>query len=265
MTSFFTKRRWVVFGQSNRVVLPTLENLSVDHVITDPPYSPRVHGRLGKEDRSDGQGARDALTFAALDDGTVDWCASEFVRVCKRWMLIFTDEMNVAPWAEQVDSYGGEYIRKGTWVKIGPMPQMSGDRPAVGTEDIVICHGWRPPRREKNTNARPRLRWNGGGQAAVWTYNAQDGQEHIHPTQKPLALMMKLVELFTEPDDIVLDPFCGSGSTGVACLRLGRRFIGIEQDPKFADAAVARLEAEDKGLDARDVRAGQLPMFEAAT
>ena len=73
--------------------------------------------------------------------------------------------------------------------------------------------------------------------------------------------MLELVELFTDPGDIVLDPFCGSGTTGVACIRLGRRFIGIEKDAKYAAVAQERLLAESQGLNLRDARAGQLPMF----
>ena len=73
--------------------------------------------------------------------------------------------------------------------------------------------------------------------------------------------MLELVELFTDPGDLVLDPFCGSGTTGVACLRLGRRFIGIEKDAKYAAIARERLEAETNGLSLRDARAGQIGMF----
>ena len=73
--------------------------------------------------------------------------------------------------------------------------------------------------------------------------------------------MLECLEAFTDIDDIVLDPFAGSGTTGVACLRLGRRFIGIEKDAKYAAVATERLEAESKGLTLRDARAGQLPMF----
>lgn len=73
--------------------------------------------------------------------------------------------------------------------------------------------------------------------------------------------MLELVSLFTDPGEIVLDAFAGSGTTGVACLRLGRRFIGIEKDPKYAAVARERLRAESQGLSLRDARAGQLPMF----
>ena len=73
-----------------------------------------------------------------------------------------------------------------------------------------------------------------------------------HETQKPVALMSALVRDFTDPGELVCDPFAGSGTTGVACIRLGRRFIGWERDPKYFAVAVKRLTA------AR----GQLRLFE---
>lgn len=79
----------------------------------------------------------------------------------------------------------------------------------------------------------------------VWTdaspgmgFNARDRK---HPNEKPESLLEKLVLLTSEPDDLVVDPFMGSGTTGAAAIRLGRRFVGIEKDPKFFAAAVARL------------------------
>jgi site-specific DNA-methyltransferase (adenine-specific) len=75
--------------------------------------------------------------------------------------------------------------------------------------------------------------------------------------------MLELVADFTDPGDLVLDPFCGSGTTGVACLRLGRRFIGVEKDATYAAVARERLEAEARGLTLRDARAGQTSIFDA--
>jgi len=60
---------------------------------------------------------------------------------------------------------------------------------------------------------------------------------------------------------VVLDPFAGSGTTGVACLRLGRRFIGIERDPKYIEVARERLAAEESGSTLQAARAGQVPLF----
>ncbi len=68
-----------------------------------------------------------------------------------------------------------------------------------------------------------------------------------HPTEKPVALFRRWIELTTAPGDLVLDPFLGSGSAAVAALRAGRRFIGVEKDPRWFEAAVARVAAEVAG------------------
>jgi site-specific DNA-methyltransferase (adenine-specific) len=73
--------------------------------------------------------------------------------------------------------------------------------------------------------------------------------------------MLELVSLFTDPGDLVLDPFCGSASTGVACLRLGRRFIGIEREQKWAELSRERLRAEQDGSTLKAARAGQGALF----
>ena len=105
-----------------------------------------------------------------------------------------------------------------------------------------------------------RKRWNGGGSRAFWSFCVEH-EDRVHPTQKPLALMLRLVEQFTDPGDVVLDPFCGSGTTGVACLRLGRRFVGVERDERYAALARERLLAESSGLTLRAARAGQVALL----
>ncbi|MGI8990739.1 MAG: DNA-methyltransferase [Bryobacteraceae bacterium] len=73
--------------------------------------------------------------------------------------------------------------------------------------------------------------------------------EHCaHPTQKPLALLLDWITKFTEPGELVLDPFMGSGTTGVACEKLGRRFIGIEKNPKYFEMGCARIAGASQAL-----------------
>lgn len=74
-------------------------------------------------------------------------------------------------------------------------------------------------------------------------------ETRVHPTQKPLALMAALVRDFTDPGDLVCDPFAGSGTTGVACRRMGRRFIGWERDPKYHAIATRRIGAAREQMD----------------
>jgi site-specific DNA-methyltransferase (adenine-specific) len=85
----------------------------------------------------------------------------------------------------------------------------------------------------------------------VFTYNcnSQTRTAGDHETQKPIDLMVELVRLFTDPGDLILDPFAGSGTTGVAAIRLGRRFIGWERDPKYHAIAVKRLTAAREQLE----------------
>jgi site-specific DNA-methyltransferase (adenine-specific) len=122
------------------------------------------------------------------------------------------------------------FVRFGVWVKPDGMPQISGDRPAMGWESVAILHA---------DGVRPR--WNGGGGRAVCTYNVARGN---HPTEKPIGLLRQWIADFTDPGDLILDPFMGSGTTLRAAKDLGRRAIGIEINEQYCEIAVRRLAQE---------------------
>lgn len=251
------KARWALINADNRVVLSELPDKGVNHVITDPPYEAEAHtlGRR-KKGKTQDDGEREVLeaplSFSAITKEERAEVSREISRLTARWALVFSQVEAVNTWSRCLVEGGMNTRRIGVWVKPDAMPQFSGDRPGMGYESIVFAH------------SPGRSAWNGGGRVAVFTHNKNTpGGAHDHETQKPLPLMLELVELFTDPDDIVLDPFAGSGTTGVACLRLGRRFIGIEKDAKYAAVATERLLAEDRGLSLRAARAGQLSIFDA--
>lgn len=91
-----------------------------------------------------------------------------------------------------------------------------------------------------------------------------DPRDKHHLAGKPAPLMRQLVEIVT-PGGVVLDPFAGSGSTGVAAIASGRSFLGAELDPTTAELCRARLEAASQGLSLSDARAGQLGLLGDAT
>lgn len=262
------ERRWCVVEGNCTHVLGTIADRSVAHVISDPPYSDHVHGKQRRMLR--GSGGRVAagqaagrgevgfapLGFDALTDAQRMFCSREFARIAQRWILVFSDAESNHQWREALTDFGAQHVRVGVWNKLNGQPQLTGDRPAVGFEAIEIAHA-------KRTAGK--MRWNGGGLPARWDHaiatDRNGNGDRFHTTQKPLSLLLELVEQFTDVGDVVLDAFSGSGSTGVACLRLGRRFIGIEQNALYAEKSRIWLEAESKGLSWRAYEGGQLPMF----
>ena len=243
------RARWCVLEANNADVLPLMPDKSVAHVITDPPYSEHTHAKVRRggsvhlpdEDRP-GIPKRATISsaavlgFDALAEGQREACALEFGRICRRWVLAFTDQEGAAPWMEANVAAGLDHVRIGQWVKLNATPQFTGDRPATGCEAIVIAH------------PKGRKRWNGGGTHAVWTYaiemNRGGSSPREHTTQKPVPLMLELVELFTDPDELVLDPFAGSGTTCRIAKEMGRRFIGIELNPDYAEMAATATGAK---------------------
>lgn len=215
--------------------LPSLNARSVDVIITDPPFDQRTHrAALEGGDWRDGKRKiSKELPFAPLSSDQIPIIASHFVRVCKGWILIFVAERQFETWACAIENAGGRYMRLGAGVRSNPRPQMSGDRPALGIDPILIA--WADSKRSE---------WNGGGKAGVWKSPAarwDTGGKTAHPTQKPLALMRDLLGDFSNPSELVCDPFAGSGTTAVACKELGRRFVGWEIDPSYHALACARV------------------------
>ncbi len=251
------RRRWCLLMGDCVQLLPLLPDRVVTHVITDPPYTPRTmrnarrNGAVLQQRR---EGKIYDFGYGALTDTLRSTCTSEFARLAKRWALVWCDIEGAHPWRTELEQERLRYVRTGIWFRVHSTPQFSGDRPAQGVEACVITHA-----------PRTRLRWNGGGKPATWVHPIVNSQadEREHSTPKPLPLMLEQIAQFTDPDDIILDPFAGSGTTGAACLRLGRRFIGMEVVPRFATYAAERLAAEEQGLSVRSRRAGQLPLFDA--
>lgn len=198
-------------------ILPTLPK--VDAVITDPPYGDVTH----KGARSSNSLDATTIDFDSIDSKQFADLCTKLVEQAHRWVVMTCEWRHAA----NFESSGIPLVRLGVWIKPNGAPQFTGDRPGTGWEAVAILH------------RKGRKRWNGGGHHAVWTVPIEQGK---HPTQKPIRLISDWVSAFTDSGETILDPFMGSGTTGVACAQMGRNFIGIEREPKYFDIACKRIE-----------------------
>jgi 16S rRNA G966 N2-methylase RsmD len=214
------------------VVLPTLA--AVDHVICDPPYEAIMHeSKSGMKGlvRPDGSHHWKPLDFAPIDEiraQFVDACGP----ICAGWFIAFCTSEGVGRWADEINRSLMKYKRACVWVKPDSTPQMNGQGPAQGAEHFVCA--WA---------GSGFARWNGGGKRGVYTHNVNNAERTgLHPTEKPRRLMSEIIADFTNAGETILDPFMGSGTTGVSAVMAGRSFIGIEKDERYFDLACKRIE-----------------------
>jgi site-specific DNA-methyltransferase (adenine-specific) len=219
-------------------VMPTLGK--VDAVVTDPPYEKEAHSPVRRTQKSIKLGGKhDVLDFGAITEELRNFVPLWAKSNCNGWASYFCQVEAVAAWRDCIETADGKYKRACVWVKPDSSPQFNGEMPAQGYECFVLqwC-------------GEGRSRWNSGGKRGVYTHCTNQRDRHgEHPTEKPLPLIIEMLKDFTNSDDLVFDPFMGSGTTGVACVKLGRKFIGIEISEKYFDIACKRIEQAYKQPD----------------
>ena len=197
-----------------REILPTLGK--VDAVVTDPPYG---IGESSKNFASRGKlASADKYERSHWDDAPAPAGLIDLARGLSKWQVIF----------------GGNYFDLPptscvlVWDKMGP------------ANDFADCElAWTNlPKAVR----RIRYLWNG-------MIRKEKDVEREHPTQKPIEVMRWCIEKLPKGCETILDPFMGSGTTGVAAVKLGRRFIGIEIEPKYFDIACRRIEEASRQPD----------------
>jgi site-specific DNA-methyltransferase (adenine-specific) len=211
---------------------------TVSHVIFDPPYERHMHDAKREKKiygaqrriRTDGHANPPPVDFASID-GLREIIVKPLVAMCDGWFIAFCTPEGIAAWRDAIEAAGARYKRACFWDKPDSAPQFNGQGPAFGVEAFVTA--W---------CGRGVSRWNGGGRRNLFSHPTnQPDREGTHPTEKPVPLMAEIVALFTNPGDVVFDPFMGSGTTGVACARAGHRFIGCEIDQRYFEVAERRI------------------------
>lgn len=210
--------RTIINGDA-RDVLATWPSDSVDLIVTDPPYK-KISGGNAAEGRPTGiLAANDGKLFANNDIKFEEYLP-DLYRVLKSpgHLYLFTDFTNLHEAMRQVWEAGFEIHNLLVWKKNNATP----NRWYMKNVEYVIFARKGPAR----TIYEP------GSMTCVEVPSVRD---RLHPTEKPVELLRRYVVNSSKPGDLVLDPFCGSGSTGIAAA--GRRFVGIEIDPEYAQIA----------------------------
>ncbi|MEX1180960.1 MAG: site-specific DNA-methyltransferase [Cucumibacter sp.] len=230
-----------------------LPEASVDLVFADPPYFLQLEQGLTRPDQSKVDGVNEAwdkfASFADYDRFTRDWLAAAR-RVLKPDGAIWVigSYHNIFRVGAALQDLGYWINNDIVWRKANPMPNFRGTR-FTNAHETLIWAG-------KSQNSRPVFNYQALKQAndevqmrSDWLFPLCTGgerlkdaaDEKLHPTQKPEALLYRILMATSRPGDVILDPFFGTGTTGAVAKKLGRHFIGVERETKYVAAALKRL------------------------
>jgi modification methylase len=236
--------------------LARLPEESIDLVFADPPYNLQLAGALSRPDQSVVDAVDDEwdqfASFAAYDTFTRAWLAGAR-RAMKPNATLFVigSYHNIFRVGSILQDLGFWILNDIVWRKANPMPNFRGRRFTNAHETLIWAA--RDADAKKYTFHYEALKaGNEDCQArSDWYLPLCTGGERLkddngaktHPTQKPEALLQRVLLSTSNPGDLVLDPFFGTGTTGAVARKLGRHFVGIERDPGYARAAAARIAA----------------------
>jgi modification methylase len=236
--------------------LEQLPEKSVDVVFADPPYNLQLDGDLFRPDQSKVDAVDDHWdqfdSFAAYDAFTRAWLLA-VRRVLKPsgTMWVIGSYHNIFRVGATMQDLGFWILNDVVWRKTNPMPNFRGRRFQNAHETLIWATRDQKARNYtfnydslKASNDDVQMR-------SDWLFPICTGAERLkddngdklHPTQKPEALLARIMLASTKAGDVVLDPFFGSGTTGAVARRLGRHFVGVEREQLYIDAATARIDA----------------------
>jgi len=229
---------------------------SVDLVFADPPYNLQLEGQLHRPDNSLVDAVDDDWdkfqNFAAYDAFCRDWLGAAR-RVMKEDATIFVigSYHNIFRVGALMQDMGFWILNDIVWRKANPMPNFRGRRFTNAHETMIWASKSASAKnytfnyealKAGNEDCQMRSDWYFPICTGAERLKDKDGRK-THPTQKPEALLSRIIMSTTQPGDLVLDPFFGTGTTGAVAKRLSRDFIGLERDETYASAAQARIDA----------------------
>ena len=236
--------------------LARMPDKSVDLVFADPPYNLQLGGDLHRPDNSKVDAVDDHwdqfASFEVYDQFTRAWLG-ECRRVLKDegTLWVIGSYHNIFRVGTALQDLGFWLLNDVIWRKSNPMPNFKGTRFANAHETMIWAAKSRGQRRYTFNYDALKVANDDLQMRSDWTLPLCTGEERVkddngdkgHPTQKPEALLHRVIMASTRPGDLILDPFFGVGTTGAAAKRLGRRFVGIEREANYIEMAKKRIAA----------------------
>ncbi|HEX7873342.1 MAG TPA: site-specific DNA-methyltransferase [Sphingobium sp.] len=233
----------------------SLPDASIDMIFADPPYNLQLGGDLFRPEGGRVDAVDDAWdkfdTLATYDAFTRAWL-TEARRVLKPngTIWVIGSYHNIFRVGSQLQDQGFWILNDIIWRKANPMPNFKGTRFTNAHETLIWASQGEKSRYTFNYKAMKTLN-DELQMRSDWVLPICGGQERlkdddghkVHPTQKPEALLYRVLLACTKPGDVVLDPFFGTGTTGAVAKRLGRHWIGCEREGPYIDAALERIES----------------------
>jgi site-specific DNA-methyltransferase (adenine-specific)/modification methylase len=234
-------------------IMPQLEASSINLILTDPPYNASRGGINLPENKTGGAYFKVNEDWDKFDDKTYlqftnDWIREADKLLCDGGSIMVCCSLhNLGEIIMTLKNINYKFLNLITWEKPNAMPNITKRMLTHSTEFIawfVKGKGW-------TFNYDEMKKYNFGKQLRdVWRFPACQGPERLkgesgrsaHPTQKPLKLFERLIELASNQGDIVLDPFMGSGTTAIVSEKLGRNWIGIDSNPEYIELANKRIK-----------------------
>ena len=233
-------------------IMRTMAAGSADVVFADPPYNLQLEHDLLRPNNTKVDGVDEAWdrfdSFQAYDEFTREWLTAAG-RVLKDngSLWVIGSYHNIFRIGSLLQDLGFWILNDIIWRKTNPMPNFRGARFTNAHETMIWC--------AKSKDAKPRFNYDAMKalnedlqMRSDWLLPICSGAERIkhdgkkaHPTQKPEALLHRVILASTEPGETILDPFFGTGTTGAVARRLGRHYVGIERDRRYAEIARERI------------------------
>jgi DNA modification methylase len=236
-------------------VLAQLPEKSVDLIFADPPYNLQLQNPLLRPDFSTVDAVDEPWDhfddFVSYDQFTTNW-----LQACRRvlkdegTLWVIGSYHNIYRVGTILQNLGFWFLNDIVWIKQNPMPNFRGVRFTNAHETLLWCKKSQHQKRYTfhyqvmkafNEDKQMRSDW----EIALCTGKERltVNGEKLHATQKPEALLYRVILASSNPGDVILDPFFGTGTTGAVAKKLGRHYIGIEREPRYIEAAQARLDA----------------------